>query len=355
MEKRIEKIKDFLKNGQAAIITEEKNRFYFLDFKSSAGVLVITSENAYFFIDSRYIEKARKTIKNATVILMDGIYNQLTELFKKEGINEVLIENQNTTLYEAEVWKKRLNEVDIITENDLSEKILELRQIKSKKEIEFINEAQKITDKAFNYILDFIKLGKTETEIAIELDFFMRKQGSDGIAFDTIVVSGKNSSMPHGVPTDKGVENGDFITMDFGAKYMGYCSDMTRTIALGDITEKQKYVYDTVLKAQKAALDIIKPERVCFDVDKAARDIIENAGFGDCFGHGLGHSLGLFIHENPACNKRDMTPLKKGMIMTVEPGIYLENEFGVRIEDMVLITDDGYLNFTKSPKNLIVL
>lgn len=306
-------------------------------------------------MDFRYIEKARKTIKSAEVILSEKLYTQLTSLFKKEGVKEVLLEPNETTLNEAQIWKNALKEVDIITENNLSKKILELRKIKSEQEIEFINEAQKITDKTFGHILNFIKKGVTEKEIAIEIDFFMRKQGSDGIAFDTIVVSGKNSSMPHGVPTDKAVEKGDFITMDFGAKWQGYCSDMTRTVAIGEITEKQRKVYDTVLKAQKAALDVIKPQVICRQVDKAARDIIENAGFKGCFGHGLGHSLGLYIHENPACNTRDISPLEEGMIMTVEPGIYLENEFGVRIEDMVLITDSSYSNFTKSPKDLIML
>ena len=244
---------------------------------------------------------------------------------------------------------------NILKENTLSQKLNALRQIKSQDEIELIKKAQKITDDAFSHILNFIKSGVTEKEIALELEFFMRKSGSEGVAFDTIAVSGKNSSMPHGVPTDKPLEKGDFITMDFGAKWQGYCSDMTRTVALGKVTDKQRFVYDTVLKAQKAALDVIKAETICFDVDKAARDIIDNAGFKDCFGHGLGHSVGLYIHESPACNKRDMTPLKSGMIMTVEPGIYLENEFGVRIEDMVLVTENGYQNFTKSPKELIIL
>ena len=183
----------------------------------------------------------------------------------------------------------------------------------------------------------------------------MRERGSEGVAFDFIVVSGKNSSLPHGVPTSKKIENGDFVTMDFGAVINGYRSDMTRTIAVGSVTEKQRTVYETVLTAQKAALSIIKPDVTCSAVDKAARDIITDAGYGDCFGHGLGHSVGLEIHESPACNTRDITPLKSGMIMTVEPGIYIQDEFGVRIEDMVLITDNGYRNFTKSPKKLIII
>ena len=183
----------------------------------------------------------------------------------------------------------------------------------------------------------------------------MRERGSEGVAFDFIVVSGKNSSLPHGVPTDKKIEKGDFVTMDFGGVVNGYRSDMTRTVAVGNVTEKQRKIYETVMAAQQASLDMIKPGVACFQVDKAARDIISNAGYGDFFGHGLGHSVGLEIHESPACNTRDKTPLKKGMIMTVEPGIYLPGEFGVRIEDMVVVTDSGYENLTKSPKELVVL
>ena len=183
----------------------------------------------------------------------------------------------------------------------------------------------------------------------------MRKEGSDGIAFDTIVVSGKNSSLPHGVPTDKAIENGDFVTMDFGARVMGYCSDMTRTVAVGKISEKQNFVYNTVLNAQLKALTAVKEGEKCQNIDKIARDIINNAGFEGCFGHGLGHSLGLDIHEAPACNTRDTSVLQADMLMTVEPGIYLENKFGVRIEDLVVVTADSHINLTKSPKNLIVL
>jgi Xaa-Pro aminopeptidase len=189
----------------------------------------------------------------------------------------------------------------------------------------------------------------------LDMEFFMRKQGSEGVSFDFIVVSGKNSSLPHGVPTNKLIENGDFITMDFGAVVNGYRSDMTRTVAVGSVNDEQKRVYDTVLMAQKEALKAIAPEKVCKDIDAVARNIINNAGYEGCFGHGLGHSVGIEIHENPAFNTRCETVLQSGMIMTVEPGIYIENKFGVRIEDMVCVTEDGCVNLTKSTKDLIVL
>ena len=189
----------------------------------------------------------------------------------------------------------------------------------------------------------------------LDMEFFARSKGSEGVAFDFIVVSGKNSSLPHGVPTDKKIEEGDFITMDFGCVINGYRSDMTRTVAVGNVSDEQRLVYDTVLKAQSASLTAIKSGIPCNEIDKIARDIIAKAGFGKCFGHGLGHSVGLEIHESPACNTRDTTPLETGMIMTVEPGIYLEDKFGVRIEDMVVVTENGCLNLTNSSKELIIL
>lgn len=355
MKERIEKIQEFLKGDEAAIITSAENRFYFLGFKSSAGVLLITSKGAFFLIDFRYFEKAKETIKGADVILCERLYPQLCEILKKEEIKKVLPETEVVTLAGSKRLEKELDGFEIVFQNDLSRNISQMRQIKNEKEIEFIEKAQSITDKAFEFILNEIKSGVTEKDIALKLEFFMRKAGSDGIAFDIIAVSGKNSSLPHGVPTEKLIEMGDFLTLDFGARWGGYCSDMTRTVAIGGVTEKQELVYNTVLKAQEEALMAIKPQVSCMEIDKKARDIINNAGFEGCFGHGLGHSLGLEIHENPACNTRDNTPLKAGMLMTVEPGIYLENEFGVRIEDLVLVTDNGNRNLTKSPKNLIIL
>ncbi len=183
----------------------------------------------------------------------------------------------------------------------------------------------------------------------------MRKNGSEGVAFNTIAVSGKNSSLPHGVPTDKPLKKGDFLTMDFGAVYNGYRSDMTRTVAIGYVNDLQKRIYDIVLKAQLCSLKAIRPTALCKEIDKIARDIIAEEGFADCFGHGLGHSVGLQVHESPSCNTRDETPLEAGMTMTVEPGIYLPDKFGVRIEDMVIVTENGCQNLTESPKNLIVI
>ena len=214
---------------------------------------------------------------------------------------------------------------------------------------------EKYIEEQSKYILERINPGRTEREIMLDMEFYLRKQGSRGVAFDFIVVSGKNSSLPHGVPTDKEIEAGDFITMDFGAVVNGYCSDMTRTVAIHEVTEEQREVYNTVLEAQNKAFDMIRPGTPCIEIDQAARNHIYQRGYEGCFGHGLGHSIGVEVHESPCFNTRDHTLLQPGMILSVEPGIYLPERFGVRIEDMVHITADGFENLTASPKDLIIL
>jgi len=341
--------------GEAAIISDGSNRLYFTGFHSSAGTVVITQNYACFFIDFRYIEKAKASISHLEVIMTDGLIRQIKEVFSRQNIKNVLIETDRVNLDYYAVLKKNLEGITISTDKILTNKILELRSIKSMEEIELIKKAQSLTDSTFQYILNHIESGKTEKEIMLLMEFYIRKLGSEGVAFDFVVVSGKNSSMPHGVPTDKPINDGDFITMDFGAVVSGYRSDMTRTVAVKYVSDKQKEVYNTVLSAQYAALDAIKPGVKCNEIDKISRDLIYGAGYEGCFGHGLGHSVGIEIHENPSFNTINETILQKGMVLTVEPGIYLENEFGVRIEDMVYITDDSYENITKSPKELIIL
>ena len=352
---KIKEIQNLLNEDSCALISSDVNRFYLSEFPSSAGNIIITKDSATLLIDFRYFEKAKKTVKNMDVLLCQSFYKDITSVLTIKKIKNIYIETEHITLEALNRMEKGLENFCILKDSALSHKLNALRQIKTPREIEFINMAQTITDKAFAHILNFIKVGKTEKEIALELEFFMRKNGSQGVAFDTIAVSGKNSSLPHGVPTDKPLENGDFLTMDFGARFEGYCSDMTRTVALGQVSETQYEIYDIVLQSQLEALKSIKPNVQCKEIDKIARDIITNKGYGECFGHGLGHSVGIEIHENPAFNTRDETSIKKGMVITVEPGIYLPDKFGVRIEDMVVITDDGFENITKSDKNLIII
>lgn len=352
---RIKNIQKYLETQDAILIASNSNRIYFTGFNSSAGYLVITKEKAFFFIDFRYFEKAKSTVKNCEIILTTKFFTQFNDLILKENIKNLYLETCSIDLNFYKVLTDNLSDINISDSNEIDSKIQLLRSVKDSGEIELIKKAQELTDNAFSYILDKIKVGVTERELALDLEFFMRKNGSEGVGFDFIVVSGKNSSLPHGVPTDKKIELGDFVTMDFGAVVGGYRSDMTRTVAVGYVTEKQKEVYNIVLSAQKAALEKIKAGMICSEIDAVARNIITNAGYGECFGHGLGHSVGLEIHESPAFNTRDNTVLKSGTVITVEPGIYIENEFGVRIEDMVKVTETGIENLTKSNKELIIV
>ena len=355
IENRILKLRENLKNDEAIIINYGPNRFYLTGFNSSAGMLVITQKASYFLIDFRYYEKAKRVISGCNVILSDKIWQQINDVLKSESIKRIYLEISTISLGQFNTLKKNLSDFEISEKDDVEKYLYSLRSVKSGEELSFMRQAQAVTDDAFDYILSYIRPGKTEKAIALELEFYMRRHGSEGVAFDSIVVSGENSSLPHGTPTDRVLRNGDFITMDFGARINGYCADMTRTVAVGEISDKQRLVYDTVLKAQLEALEQIKAGKVCKDIDKAARDIIENAGFNGCFGHALGHSVGIEVHESPAFNTRDTTVLKSGMVLSVEPGIYIENEFGVRIEDVICVCDNGCEILTKSDKNLIVL
>ena len=353
--KRIRELMGILKENQAAIITNGANRLYYTGFNSSAGTVVITQNGAWFLIDFRYYEKAKATVTHLNVVLCNRPFSQLKELLGGQEITELLLETDSVNLALYGRLCEEFPDISISREDTLSRKIKEQRGIKSAEELKLIKKAQALSDDTFSHILNCIKVGRTEKEIMLEMEFYIRKNGSEGVAFDFIVVSGENSSLPHGAPTDKPINSGDFITMDFGAVVSGYRSDMTRTVAVKYADELQKNVYNTVLSAQLSSLKAIKTGTRCCDIDKVARDIIEDAGYGDCFGHGLGHSVGIEIHESPSFNTTDETILQKGMVLTVEPGIYIENKFGVRIEDMVYITDNSYENLTKSSKELIIL
>lgn len=227
--------------------------------------------------------------------------------------------------------------------------------IKTEQEIASISKAVEIGDACFEHILDFIKVGISEKTVANEIERFLFAHGATGLAFDTICVSGERTAFPHGVPTDKCIEHGDFITMDFGAIVDGYCGDMTRTVAMGFVTPEQLEVYEVVLKAQMAACEAIKPGVKCFDVDKVARDIIVEAGYGEFFIHGLGHGVGTLVHEAPTLNTKSDEILAENMVVTIEPGIYIPKKFGVRIEDLAIVTSFGIMNKVKSKKELIIL
>ncbi len=356
MQERIAKIQKELASDELLLVSADANRLYFTGFPSSAGLLLITASDASFYIDFRYFEKAQREINHCKVLLLENTQNTLNAYIKEHNIKKIILETSYAPIDMISSYRKMIPEnCEISLDSRINDKILEIRSIKSAEEIKNIKEAQRLTDETFSYILDRIKKGRTELEVMLDMEFYMRKRGSEGISFDFVVVSGENSSLPHGVPTKRPIEDGDFITMDFGAVVNGYRSDMTRTVAVGSVSDLQRKVYDTVLSAQNLALEQIKPGVICKDIDQIARNFIYSNGYEGCFGHGLGHSVGLEIHESPSFNTRDTTILRPGMVLTVEPGIYLEGQFGVRIEDMVCITENGFENITKSPKELIIL
>jgi len=341
--------------ADAALIISEANRFYYTGFAASDGYLLVSKDNALFFTDSRYTEAAEKAVGAQFVKDSAHVFDFLKELFAERGIKTVAVESDRLTLAQFDELKKKLPDTEFVSDSSLTDMIEAQRSVKDEDEIELILKAQSIAEKAFEHILGFIKPGVTEKEIQLELDYFMLKNGANGLSFETIAVSGVNSSMPHGVPSDKKIEVGDFVTMDYGALYKGYHSDMTRTVAVGKVSDKQKNIYNTVLEAQLASLNAFKEGVLCFDGDKAARDVIEKAGYGKNFGHGTGHGVGVEIHEFPYVSKKSEAMLKSGNVVTAEPGIYIPGEFGVRIEDMALITPNGCQNLTSCPKELIIL
>lgn len=359
MKNPVERIREKLigaDSQKAIMVYSERNRRYFTEFPSDAGALLITAEEAYLLQDFRYEEAAGYSAKNCTVTGFKNFKEKLLELLEKHGVKQVYMEINKLSVAESRSFEKLFGEkgIEAVLDETLDNAIKDQRMIKSPEEVKKIEAAQQITDAAFEHILPFIKEGSTERDLALEIEFFMRKNGAENVAFDLIVAAGKNGSQCHAVPSLNTVQKGDFVTMDTGAMLDGYHSDMTRTVALGKVSDEQRKVYETVLQAQLAVIDFVKPGVPCSDVDKVARDIIEK-DYPGTFGHGLGHGVGFEIHEWPAFSSRDNTLCAEGMVITDEPGIYLPAQYGVRIEDMLLVTPEGCRSLTKSPKELIEL
>ena len=361
MSTKIEQLQAFLplkrENGgaDALLITSDVNRFYLTGFRSSAGAVLITPEAAYFLTDFRYIEAAQASITDCTVVRYERLEQTLEEYFHKHRVKKVMVEQEITSLAQMKQMADGLKSVRWVDHPWLDKQLKDMRAIKTPAEMEDLRRAQRITEEAFEHILGVLKPGVTERDAALELEFFMRRKGAERVSFDLIVVSGKNSSLPHGVPGEKKLEPGDFITMDTGAVFGGMHADMTRTVALGSVSEEQRKIYEIVLQAQLSAIAAVKEGVRCADVDAAARNVIKDAGYGEYFGHSTGHSVGLEIHESPAFSPRSEDIAKEGMVITVEPGIYLPQKFGVRIEDMGVVTRDGCENLTHAKKDLIIL
>lgn len=338
-----------------ALITSDVNRRYFTEMKSSDGTILAFREKAYLLIDFRYIEKARDTVTSAEVIEQKKLYHQIAQLIREHGAANMAIEAQTMTVSQLRNFRNILKETEIIDTDALSNAINKLRTVKDEEEIVCIRKAQEIAEKAFDHILGFIKPGVTEREIALELNRVMFNYGAEDLSFETIALSGPNTSMPHGVPSDRKVQDGEFVLMDYGAVYNGYHSDMTRTVCVGEPTEKMRKVYEIVLEAQNTAINAAHGGIIGCELDRIARSIIEDAGYGDCFGHSLGHGVGMEIHEKPNASPNYRLELETGAVVTVEPGIYIAGEFGVRIEDFVILTENSCENMTKCAKNLISL
>ncbi len=334
------------------LITDPYNIRYISGYQGE-GMLFYTAKEQYILTDSRYVEQA--AIESPAFVCVDigkeGYAKTLHALLP--GTSFILgFEDLHISYHTFSGLKQEL--VHTVWA-ELSDAVNQLRMIKTEEEIEAILMAEHIGDLAFSHMLHDISPGITEKEIALELEYFMKQHGAESLSFDTIAASGPNSSMPHAIPTDRRIASGDFLTMDFGCRYMGYCSDMTRTVGIGTLSAKQETIYDIVLNAQQAAIAAIRPGMACNEIDGIARSVIRDAGYGNYFGHGLGHSVGLFIHEEPRFSPKCTTILKPGMVLTVEPGIYLPGQFGVRIEDVIVVTEHGCRNLTSSEKKLLLL
>ena len=336
------------------LLTSRYSRHYGAEFDISEGVAVVSKAGCRYFTDSRYIESAENGIKGFEVLPINqftGFIKRINDAIADFGITTLGFEENYLTVGELMNYEKNLNAKLV----PFNKEINGFRGVKEAWELDRMRKAQEITDKAFADVLPRIKVGMTELELQAELIYCLYKNGGQGLSFDPIVVSGPNTSLPHGVAGERKIQEGDFVTMDFGVLYQGYCSDMTRTVAVGYATEEMKKVYETVAAAQLAGIAATKAGVIGKEIDGAARKVITDAGYGEYFGHGYGHSLGLEIHEVPNPNPGNPDPMPAGAVCSAEPGIYLPGKFGVRIEDVTIVKEDGVEIITRSPKNLIIV
>lgn len=341
--------------AEAVLVSSEHNMRYFGGFCGGEGYLFLTRERSVVIVDSRYTTQAKEEAPDFEVVEIGGdtgFGDVIGRLILETKTEKLLFEDKYLTYRDVSDLKKKCPAVEWVPAGEILDG---LRAIKTEEELALIKKAEAIGDRAFTRILNDLRPGMTELEVAAKLEYYMREEGTAKNSFDTIVASGLHSAMPHAIPSEKKIEKGDFVTMDFGCNYKGYCSDMTRTVVVGKADERQKEIYHTVLQAQLAAIGAIRPGMTGSQVDAVARNIIAEAGYGEYFGHGLGHSVGLLIHEEPRLSPKCDEVLREHMIETVEPGIYIPGFGGVRIEDLVCVTADGCENYAHSPKELIEL
>ena len=349
---KVDKVRSALETNKldAILIASPINRRYVTGFTGTAGAVIISKNDARFITDFRYTEQAAEEATGFQIVE----HKQLIELEIKEQLKEMNVkrlgfEKDHVSYSQYENYKKVL-EAELVPISGIME---ELRLIKSKDELELMKKAAEIADDAFEHIQSFIKPGVKEIDISNELEFFMRKQGAASSSFDIIVASGFRAALPHGVATEKEIESGELVTMDYGALYQGYCSDITRTVAVGEINDELKNIYDIVLEAQIRGVEGIRPGISGKEADALTRDYIKEKGYGDYFCHSTGHGLGMEVHEGPSLSFRSDKKLKTGMVVTVEPGIYVPQVGGCRIEDDVIVTEAGNERLTFSSKELV--
>lgn len=353
--KRVEQLRQAMEARQleALFITNGVNRQYVSGFTGSSGYVVITMDKAYLLTDFRYMTQAAQQAPDFEVIehrpqVMETVRDLLAAVgVKRTGFEQDYVAFSTYKTYEAQAGTIRLVPVSGLVE--------ELRMVKDERELALIQEAADLADATFSHILTMLKPGITEKEIALEMEFFMRRKGATSTSFETIVASGERSALPHGVASDRVLRKDEFVKFDFGAYMNSYVSDLTRTVVLGKPTDKHREIYDIVLEAQLHALANIRPGMTGSEADALARDMIERHGYGDSFGHSTGHGIGMEIHEAPRLSKLSDTILKPGMVVTVEPGIYIPGFGGVRIEDDIVITQDGIKILTHSTKEFITI
>lgn len=339
---------------EALLITNRHNCQYISQFTGTSGVLLITSQDAIIVTDFRYLSQVKVQAPEFRLVehIGDRIYEKVAEVCYELGISSLFFEAEALPFAEYSVLHSQLGSISLEPTSHLVE---DLRAIKEASELHLIKEAIAIAEASFQQLLTEIAPGMTEHQAALRLEWLMRERGASGTSFDMIVASGSRSSLPHGVASDKVMEKGDMVTFDFGCFYKGYASDITRTIALGSCTSEQKEIYEIVRLANERTIKGVRANMKARDIDAIARDYIEQSGYGEQFGHGTGHGFGLEIHEVPRLGITSEDTVTEGMMITVEPGIYLEHKFGVRIEDDVLVTKDGCEVLTSLSKHLLIL
>lgn len=337
------------KELEAILIFNPENRQYVSGFTGSAGYVLISEKEQVFMTDFRYIEQAKNETDGFKIIEI-GKDNPVTDIVKSYDFKTLGIEDDFVTYEQFLNFDEKWENIKLVP---LKRALTELRSIKNTEEISKIQRAAEITDKAYEHIIKKIQPGISELDIALDLEYFMKTKGASKVSFDIIVASGHRSALPHGIASEKVLEKGDMVTIDFGCVYKGYCSDMTRSFVLGQASNKQKEIYHTVLEAQDSALQAVKPGKTGKELDAIARKIISDKGYGKYFGHGLGHGVGLEVHELPHVNHLGEQVMQPGMVITIEPGVYIPEYGGVRIEDLLTVTEDGYQLLSNTPKELI--